>query len=92
MTEIRERCACGCNMNVRPGELFIDGHLLVDIPPEVFGADRPWYEDHQNLATLLRYLDEEGVDHDAAYVVEKPWKWAAEYYAALRALYCTTEV
>jgi hypothetical protein len=43
-----------------------------------------WWENHQNLALLYRWL----IEHDkldpadsseVAYLLEKPWKWAPEW-------------
>ena len=41
-----------------------------------------WWEQHENLATLLSFLRRAGIDHDPVRVVEKPWHWEAEYRAA----------
>lgn len=43
-----------------------------------------WYDDHQELAALLRYMDErtELVGWDAddfMRFVEEPWSWTPEY-------------
>lgn len=41
-----------------------------------------WFEDSGNIAALLRWLrdSDEGIDLDSAIeLVEKPWKWNAEY-------------
>jgi hypothetical protein len=45
-----------------------------------------WYDDHQELAALLRFLDErtELVGWDAddfIRFVDEPWKWTPEYLA-----------
>lgn len=43
-----------------------------------------WYEDHHNLAILARHMIEEGDDAAAIlYMLEKPWKYEAEFQAAL---------
>lgn len=47
-------------------------------------SDEIWYEDRSNVAALLRWLADggwPGWDGDAAYVVEKPWKWTSQYLA-----------
>lgn len=40
-----------------------------------------WYETHDNLAAFVRYLahEERFTGEQIAAVVEKPWKWTAEY-------------
>jgi hypothetical protein len=49
---------------------------------------REWYDDHRNIAALLRYLEERcelsGVD-EALALVEKPWKYTPEFNAMCRA-------
>ena len=46
----------------------------------------PWYDDHANLATLLRYLEqsEDGApDVDNIIdLLEKPWRWESEWAKA----------
>lgn len=42
-------------------------------------APRDWYEDHENLAELWRWLEERGEQPDPAYFLEKPWKWTPEW-------------
>ena len=50
-------------------------------------AEEPWWQDRENLALLLQWMasaDSEGSWNmsDAAYAVEKPWKYADEYAKA----------
>lgn len=38
-----------------------------------------WYNNHQNLADLWRFLEAVGVEpEDTGYFLEKPWKWEPE--------------
>lgn len=61
-------------MNPKPAN---DTRAGLEPPP-------PWWTDHSEIARLICWLDERGelTDiRDAAYLVEKPWKWTAEYEA-----------
>lgn len=41
---------------------------------------RDWWEDHDNLAELWRFLEDRGEQpNDPAYFLDKPWKWDPEY-------------
>lgn len=42
-----------------------------------------WWKDHNNLAALWAWLDEEGCppEDGPAYFMEKPWKYQAEWTA-----------
>ena len=43
-----------------------------------------WYEDHRNLAILARHMIEESdTAEDILYMLEKPWKYEAEFQGAL---------
>jgi len=66
------------------GELTDAQRELLDIvtgpPPAPY-----WYADHQRLAMVASYMidgSEEYDVRDVIYMLEKPWKYAAEYQAA----------
>ena len=43
---------------------------------------REWYEDHENLAELYRWLEarcEAPAGDDIARFLEEPWKWTPEF-------------
>lgn len=47
-------------------------------------TDPDWYQEHQNLALLLLYLEEHGLmDDKPSAVIEKPWKYTREFQQAL---------
>lgn len=50
---------------------------------------REWYDDRENIARLLTWLEERcelrSID-DAIYLVEKPWKWTPEWNELQREL------
>lgn len=46
-------------------------------------SDANWHTDHENLVTLVTWAEREGYSAaEIVRIVEKPWKWRAEFIIA----------